>query len=60
MEHVITKCCIPYCIIMDQESAFFPSLINYLCNKLDIKTKRVAPYNHQSLQAGQGIKFLLV
>ena len=30
LEHVITKYCIPNCIIMDQESAFMSSLINYL------------------------------
>ena len=32
------------------------SLMNYLFNKFDIKMKTVAPYNHQSLQAEQGIK----
>ena len=45
-------------IIMDQESAFMSSLINYLFKKLDIKIKTVAPYNHQSLQAEHGIKSL--
>ena len=55
--HVITKYCIPDCIIMDQESAFMSSLINYLFSKLDIK-KTVAPYNHQSLQAEYQIKSL--
>ena len=58
MEHVITKYCIPDCIIMDQGSAFMSSPINYLFNKLDIKMKTVAPYNHQSLQAEHGIKLL--
>ena len=58
MENVITKYCIPDCIIMDQESAFMSSLINYLFSKLDIKIKTVAPYNHQSLQAEHGIKSL--
>ena len=58
IEHIITKYCIPDCIIMDQESAFMSSLINYLLNKLDIKIKTVAPYNHQSLQADHGIKCL--
>ena len=29
IEHVITKYCIPDCIIMDQESTFMSSLINY-------------------------------
>ena len=37
MEHFITKYCIPDCIIMDQESAFMSSLMNYLFNKLDIQ-----------------------
>ena len=32
--------------------------MNYLFNNLDIKTKTVAPYNHQSLQAEHGIKSL--
>ena len=48
IKHVITKYCIPDCIIMDQESAFMSSLINYLFSKLHIKMKTVAPYNHQS------------
>ena len=43
---------------MDQESSFMSSLINYLFSKLDIKIKRVAPYNHQLLQAEHGIKSL--
>ena len=51
IEHVVTKYCIPDYIIMDQDSAFMSSLMNYLFNKLDIKIKTVAPYNHQSLQA---------
>ena len=49
IEHIITKYCVPGCIIMDQESSFMSSLINYLCSKLDIKIKTEAPYNHQSL-----------
>ena len=32
--------------------------MTYLLNKLNIKIKRVAPYNHQSLQAEHGIKSL--
>ena len=58
IEHVVTKYCIPDCIIMDQESPFISSLINYLFSKLHIKIKTVAPYNHQSLQAEHGIKSL--
>ena len=58
LEHVITKYCIPEYIIMDQDSAFIPSLMNYLFHRLDIKIKTIAPYNHQSLQAEHGIKSL--
>ena len=29
IEHVITKYCIPNCIIMDQDSTFMSSLMNY-------------------------------
>ena len=59
IENVITKYCVPEHIIMDQDRAFMSSLINYLLKKLDIKIKRVVPYNHQSLQAEHGIKSLL-
>ena len=59
MEHVITKYCIPDCIIMDKESAFMLSVINYLFSKLDINIKTVAPHNHQSLQTKHGIESLL-
>ena len=58
IEHVVMKYCIPDCIKMDQDSAFMSSLIKYLFNKLDIKIKTVAPYNHQSLHAEHGIKSL--
>ena len=58
IEHVISKCCAPNCIIMDQDSAFMSTLMNYLFRKLNIKIKTVAPYNHQSLQAEHGIKSL--
>ena len=34
------------------------SLMNYLLEKLDIKIKKVAHYNHPSLQAEHGIKYL--
>ena len=56
IEHIITKCCILEYIIMDQDSAFMSSLMNYLFQKFNIKIKMVAPYNHQSLQAEHGIK----
>ena len=58
IEHIITKYCIPNCIIMDQDSTFMSSLMNYLFSKFNIKIKTVAPYNHQSLQAEHGIKSL--
>ena len=55
IENVITKYCIPNCIIMDQDSTFMSSIINYLFTKFNIKIKMVAMYNHQSLQAEHGI-----
>ena len=58
IEHVISKFCAPNCIIMDQESAFMSTLMNYLFRKLNIKIMTLAPYNHQSLQAEHGIKSL--
>ena len=39
IEHVITKYCIPNCIIMVQDNAFIFSLMNYLFNKFNIKIK---------------------
>ena len=58
LEHIITKQCIPDYIIMDQDSAFMSSLASYLFHRLNIKIKMVGPYNHQSLQAEHGIKYL--
>ena len=49
IENVISKYCIPDYIIMDQDSVFISSLMNYLFKKLNIKIKTVAPYSHQSL-----------
>ena len=43
IDHVIAKHCIPDYIIMDQDSAFMSSLINYLFKKLDIKIKTETP-----------------
>ena len=48
IENVIMKYCIPDCIIMDHDSAFMSSLMNYLFTKFNIKIKMVTPYNHQS------------
>ena len=58
IEHVITKYCTPDYMIMDQDSAFMSSLMNYFFKKLGIKIKTVGSYNHQSLQAEHGIKSL--
>ena len=58
IDNVILKYCIPDYIIMDQDSAFVSSLMNYLFKKLNIKLKTVALYNHQSLQTEHGIKSL--
>ena len=40
IEHIVTKYCVPDCIIMDQDSTFMLLLMNYLFNKLDIKIKK--------------------
>ena len=58
IENIITKYCVPEYIIINQDSAFLSSLMNYFLKKLDIKIKTVAPYSHQSLQAEHRIKFL--
>ena len=58
IENVISKYCMPNYIIMDQDSAFMSSLMNYLLKKLDSKIKTVAPYNHYSIQVEHGIKSL--
>ena len=55
---IFSKYCIPDYMIMDLDSAFMSSLINYLFKRLGIKIKTVAPYNHQSLEAQHGIKSL--
>ena len=55
---VFSKYCIPDYMIMDLDSAFMSSLMNYLFKRLGIKIKTVVPYNHQSLQAEHGIKSL--
>ena len=58
IENVISKYCIPDYIIMDQDSTFMSTLMNYLFRKFGLKVKTVAQYNHQSLQAEHGIKSL--
>ena len=58
INNVISKYCVPDYMIMDLDSAFISSLMNYLFKRLGIKIKTVAPYNHQSLQVEHSIKFL--
>ena len=58
IENVISNYCVPYYVIMDQDSAIMSVLINYLFKKLDIKMKTVTPYNHQLLWAEHAIKSL--
>ena len=58
LENVITIYCIPEYIIMDQDSAFMSSLMTYFLSKFNIKIRKAAPYNHQSLHAEHGIKSL--
>ena len=58
IENVISKFCTPEYIMMDQDSAFISSLLNYLFKALGIKIKTVGPHNHKSLQAEHGIKSL--
>ena len=58
VKHIITKYCIPDCIIMDQDSTFMSSLMNYLFSKFNIKIKMLLPYNHQLLHAEHGTKSL--
>ena len=56
--NVISKFGIPEYFILDQDSSFMSTIMNYLFRKLDIKIKTVAPFNHKSLQAEHGIKSL--
>ena len=58
IENVISKFGTPEYIIMDQDSAFMATLMNYLFKRLGIKIKTAGPYNHQSLQAEHRIKSL--
>ena len=58
VENAISKYCVSNYIIMDQDSAFMSSHMNYLIKKFNIKIKTAAPYNHQSLQAEHRIKSL--
>ena len=58
IEYVVTKYGTPEYMMMDQDSAFMSSPMNYLFKALGIKIKTVGPYNHKSLQAEHSIKSL--
>ena len=58
IDNVISRFGIPEYLIMDQDSSFMSTIMNYLFRKLNIKIKTVAPFNHKSLQAEHGIKSL--
>ena len=58
IENIITKYGTPEYMIMDQDSTFLSSLMNYLFKVLGIKIKTVGPYNHKFLQVKHGIKSL--
>ena len=58
IENVVSKFGTPEYTIIDQDSAFMSTLMNYLFKRLGIKIKTVGSYNHQSLQAEHGIKSL--
>ena len=58
IENVISKYCVPDYIIMDLNSAFMLTLMNYLFKIFGITVKTVASYKHQSLQAEHDIKLL--
>ena len=53
IEHVITKYCIQDYIIMEQDSAFMFSLMNYLFKKLDIKIKKNSSTLQSSIITGR-------
>ena len=56
IEKIVTKYGTPEYVIMDQDSTFMSSLMNFLFQALGIKIKTVGPYNHKSLQVEHGIK----
>ena len=45
-EDAISKYCVPDYIIMDQDSAFMSSLVNYMFKKLDIKQWHLKTISH--------------
>ena len=44
IKHIVIKYCVPDCIIMDQDSTFMSSLMNYLFDKLGIVMSLGMPY----------------
>ena len=58
IDNVISKYGILEYLIMDQDSAFMSTIMNYLFRRLNIKMKTLAPFNYKSLQAKHGIKSL--
>ena len=58
IENAISEYCVHDYIIMDQDSVFMSSLMNYLFKKIDIKIKTMGLYNHLLLQAKHGTKSL--
>ena len=58
IENIITTYRTPEYMIMDQDSTFMSSLMNYLFKALGIKIKTVGPYNQKYLQGEHGIKSL--
>ena len=58
IENIVTKYGTPEYMVMDQDSEFMSSSMNFLFQALGIKIKTVGPYNHKSLQAEHGIKSL--
>ena len=58
IDNVISKFGIQEYLIMDQDSAFVSTIMNYLFRRLNIMIKTVAPFNHKSLLAEHGIKLL--
>ena len=56
IESVMSKFGISEYLMMDQDSAFMSSVMNYLLKRLGVKVKTVGSYNHKSLQAEHNIK----
>ena len=56
IENIVAKYGTPEYMIMDQDSMFISSLMNFLFQVLGINIKTVGPYNHKYLQAEHGIK----